>query len=98
MAGYVPPLRDIRFVLEQLADLDGLSKLEAFGEHDLAGNIIHLVLARVPDAPPGTRGISCFIVPKYLVNADGSLGARNDLRCVSIEHKLGIHASPTCVM
>ena len=69
-----------------------------YGEHDLAGNIIHLVLARVPDAPSGTRGISCFIVPKYLVNEDGSLGARNDLRCVSIEHKLGIHASPTCVM
>jgi len=69
-----------------------------FGEHDLSGNIIHLVLARVPDAPPGTRGISCFIVPKYLVNDDGSLGERNDLRCVSIEHKLGIHASPTCVM
>jgi len=69
-----------------------------FGEHDLSGNIIHLVLARVPDAPPGTRGISCFIVPKYLVNDDGSLGARNDVRCVSIEHKLGIHASPTCVM
>jgi len=69
-----------------------------YGEHDLAGNIIHLVLARVPGAPPGTRGISCFIVPKYLVNADGSLGARNDVRCVSIEHKPGIHASPTCVM
>ena len=69
-----------------------------FGEHDLAGNIIHLVLARVPGAPPGTKGISCFIVPKYLINDDGSLGARNDLRCVSIEHKLGIHASPTCVM
>ena len=69
-----------------------------FGEHDLAGNIIHLVLARVPGAPPGTRGISCFIVPKYLVNEDGSVGVRNDLRCVSIEHKLGIHASPTCVM
>ena len=69
-----------------------------FGEHDLAGNIIHLVLARVPGAPPGTKGISCFIVPKYLVNEDGSLGARNDLRCVSIEHKLGIRASPTCVM
>jgi 3-(methylthio)propanoyl-CoA dehydrogenase len=69
-----------------------------YGEHDLADNIIHLVLARVPDAPSGTRGISCFIVPKYLVNEDGSLGARNDLRCVSIEHKLGIHASPTCVM
>jgi alkylation response protein AidB-like acyl-CoA dehydrogenase len=69
-----------------------------YGEHDMADNIVHLVLARVPDAPPGTRGISCFIVPKYLVNADGSLGARNDVRCVSIEHKLGIHASPTCVM
>jgi len=69
-----------------------------YGEHDLAGNIVHLVLARVPGAPPGTRGISCFIVPKYLVNDDGSLGARNDVRCVSIEHKLGIHASPTCVM
>jgi alkylation response protein AidB-like acyl-CoA dehydrogenase len=69
-----------------------------FGEHDLADNIIHLVLARVPGAPPGTKGISCFIVPKYLVNEDGPLAARNDLRCVSIEHKLGIHASPTCVM
>ena len=69
-----------------------------FGEHDLAENIIHLVLARVPGAPPGTKGISTFIVPKFLVNPDGSLGPRNDLRCVSIEHKLGIHASPTCVM
>ena len=69
-----------------------------FGEHDMAENLIHLVLARLPDAPPGTRGITCFIVPKYLVNADGSLGARNELRCVSIEHKLGIHGSPTCVM
>src|SRR6516162_300985 len=69
-----------------------------FGEHDLAGNIIHLVLARVPGAPPGTKGISCFIVPKYLVTADGSVGERNDVRCVSLEHKLGIHASPTCVM
>ena len=78
--------------------ISGQKTFITFGEHDLAGNIIHLVLARVPDAPPGTRGISCFIVPKYLVNNDGSLGARNDLRCVSIEHKLGIHASPTCVM
>jgi 3-(methylthio)propanoyl-CoA dehydrogenase len=78
--------------------ITGQKTFITFGEHDLAGNIIHLVLARVPDAPPGTRGISCFIVPKYLVNGDGSLGARNDLRCVSIEHKLGIHASPTCVM
>ena len=78
--------------------ISGQKTFITFGEHDLSGNIIHLVLARVPDAPPGTRGISCFIVPKYLVNDDGSLGARNDLRCVSIEHKLGIHASPTCVM
>ncbi len=69
-----------------------------YGEHDLADNIIHLVLARVPDAPPGTRGISCFIVPKFLVADDGSLGARNALECVSIEHKMGINASPTCVM
>ncbi|WP_439815217.1 acyl-CoA dehydrogenase [Zavarzinia sp. CC-PAN008] len=69
-----------------------------FGEHDLVENIVHLVLARTPDAPEGTRGISCFIVPKFLVNADGSLGQRNDLRCVSIEHKLGIHGSPTCTM
>jgi len=69
-----------------------------WGEHDLAQNIIHLVLARLPDAPEGSRGISLFIVPKYHVNADGSLGAKNDLRCVSLEHKLGINASPTCVM
>jgi len=69
-----------------------------FGEHDMADNIVHLVLARVPDAPPGTRGVSCFVVPKYLVNPDGTCGERNDVRCVSIEHKLGIHASPTCVM
>ena len=69
-----------------------------WGEHDLAENIVHLVLARTPDAPPGTKGISLFVVPKYLVNSDGSLGARNDVRAVSIEHKLGIHASPTCTM
>ena len=69
-----------------------------WGEHDLAKNIIHLVLARLPGAPEGSRGISLFVVPKYHVNDDGSLGARNDLRCVSIEHKLGINASPTCVM
>jgi acyl-CoA dehydrogenase len=69
-----------------------------YGEHDLAENIVHLVLARTPDAPPGVKGISLFIVPKFLVNADGSLGARNDVKCVSIEHKLGIHASPTAVM
>ena len=69
-----------------------------YGEHDLADNIVHLVLARVPDAPPGTRGISCFIVPKFLVGDDGALGERNALECVSIEHKMGINASPTCVM
>ena len=69
-----------------------------WGEHDMAENIIHLVLARTPDAPEGVKGISLFIVPKFLVNADGSLGARNDVKCVSIEHKLGIHASPTCVL
>jgi acyl-CoA dehydrogenase len=69
-----------------------------YGEHELTDNIVHLVLARLPDAPAGTRGISLFLVPKYLVNADGSLGARNDVVCAGLEHKLGIHASPTCVM
>ncbi len=69
-----------------------------WGDHELAGNIIHLVLARLPDAPEGSRGISLFLVPKYHVNDDGSLGSRNDLRPVSLEHKLGINASPTCVM
>jgi alkylation response protein AidB-like acyl-CoA dehydrogenase len=69
-----------------------------WGDHDLAENVIHLVLARLPGAPKGTKGISMFIVPKYHVNEDGSLGAKNDVRCVSLEHKLGIHASPTCVM
>ena len=69
-----------------------------WGDHELAENVIHLVLARLPDAPEGSRGSSLFVVPKYLVNPDGSLGPRNDLRAVSLEHKLGIHASPTCVM
>jgi alkylation response protein AidB-like acyl-CoA dehydrogenase len=69
-----------------------------YGEHDLTPNIIHFVLARLPDAPAGNRGISLFLVPKFLVNPDGSLGPRNDLRAHSIEHKLGIHASPTCTM
>ena len=69
-----------------------------YGEHDLADNIVHMVLARLPDAPEGSKGISLFLVPKYLPNPDGSLGDRNDVRCVSIEHKLGIHGSPTCVM
>jgi alkylation response protein AidB-like acyl-CoA dehydrogenase len=69
-----------------------------YGDHDMAENIVHLVLARTPDAPPGVKGISLFIVPKFLVNPDGTLGERNAVRCVSIEHKLGIHASPTAVM
>ena len=69
-----------------------------YGDHDLSEQIVHLVLARLPDAPPGTKGISLFIVPKFLIEADGSLGARNDVQVVSLEHKLGIHASPTCVM
>ena len=69
-----------------------------YGEHDLADNIVHVVLARVPDAPPGTKGVSCFIVPKYLVEDDGTIGARNAVHCVSIERKMGINASPTCVM
>jgi alkylation response protein AidB-like acyl-CoA dehydrogenase len=69
-----------------------------YGEHDLAENIIHFVLARLPGAPAGTRGLSLFLAPKFLVNPDGSLGERNDLRCAGIEHKLGIHGSPTCVM
>jgi alkylation response protein AidB-like acyl-CoA dehydrogenase len=69
-----------------------------WGDHDLTDNVVHLVLARTPDAPEGVKGISLFLVPKFLVNADGSLGQRNDVQCVSIEHKLGIHASPTCVM
>jgi alkylation response protein AidB-like acyl-CoA dehydrogenase len=69
-----------------------------WGDHELADNVIHLVLARLPDAPSGNQGISLFLVPKYLVNADGSLGERNDVRPVGVEHKLGIHSSPTCTM
>ncbi len=69
-----------------------------YGDHDMTDNIVHFVLARLPDAPAGTKGISLFLVPKYLVNADGSLGARNDIFPSGIEHKLGIHASPTCTM
>tara|TARA_X000001036_G_scaffold261144_1_gene242746 strand:- start:2292 stop:4088 length:1797 start_codon:yes stop_codon:yes gene_type:complete len=78
--------------------ISGTKIFITYGEHELSENIIHLVLARTPDAPPGTKGISLFLVPKYLVNDDGSLGERNDLRVVSSEHKIGIHASPTCVM
>jgi 3-(methylthio)propanoyl-CoA dehydrogenase len=78
--------------------LHGQKIFITYGDHDYTSNIIHMVLARVEGAPAGVRGISLFIVPKVLVNDDGSLGARNDVRCVSIEHKLGIHASPTCVL
>ena len=78
--------------------LSGQKIFITYGEHDLAENIIHLVLARTPDAPPGVKGISLFIVPKFLVGADGSLGARNDVWCASLEHKLGIHGSPTAVL
>ncbi len=70
----------------------------SFGDHDMAENIVHLVLARTPDAPPGTKGLSLFLVPKYRLDADGKPGAFNDVRVVSIEHKLGLHASPTCVL
>jgi acyl-CoA dehydrogenase len=78
--------------------ISGTKIFISFGEHDLTENIIHLVLARLPDAPEGTRGISLFLVPKFLVQEDGSLGARNDVICAGVEHKLGIMASPTCVM
>jgi alkylation response protein AidB-like acyl-CoA dehydrogenase len=78
--------------------LTGTKIFITFGDHQLTENIVHLVLARTPDAPAGTKGISCFIVPKFLVNEDGSPGARNDVKVVSIEHKMGIKASPTCTM
>ncbi len=78
--------------------LHGQKIFITYGEQDFTDNIVHLVLARLPDAPEGVKGISLFVVPKFLVNADGSLGARNDVRCASLEHKLGIHASPTAVL
>jgi 3-(methylthio)propanoyl-CoA dehydrogenase len=78
--------------------LKGQKIFITYGEHDLTENIIHMVLARTPGAPEGVKGMSLFVVPKFLVNADGSLGERNDVRCLSVEHKLGIHASPTCVL
>jgi alkylation response protein AidB-like acyl-CoA dehydrogenase len=78
--------------------ISGQKTFITYGEHDMADNIVHMVLARTPEAPAGSKGLSLFIVPKFPVNADGGLGPRNDLRCVSIEHKLGINASPTCVM
>jgi 3-(methylthio)propanoyl-CoA dehydrogenase len=78
--------------------IQGTKIFITWGEHDMAENIVHLVLARTPDAPEGVKGISLFVVPKFLVNPDGSIGERNEIRCVSIEHKMGIHASPTCVL
>jgi alkylation response protein AidB-like acyl-CoA dehydrogenase len=78
--------------------LTGQKIFITYGEHDYTENIIHLTLARTPDAPEGIKGISLFITPKFLVNADGTLGERNDIYCAGIEHKLGIHASPTCTM
>jgi len=78
--------------------IQGTKIFITWGEHDLAENIVHLVLARTPDAPEGIKGISLFIVPKFVPTADGTPGERNDIRCVSIEHKLGIHGSPTCVL
>ena len=78
--------------------LKGQKIFITYGEHDLTENIIHMVLARTPGAPEGVKGMSLFVVPKFRVNADGSLGERNDVRCLSVEHKLGIHASPTCVL
>jgi len=78
--------------------LSGSKIFITFGEHDMTDNIVHIVLARLPGAPPGSKGISLFIVPKFLLNADGTLGARNSVVCGSIEEKMGIHGSPTCVM
>jgi len=78
--------------------LSGRKIYITWGDHAMAGNIIHLVLARLPDAPPGTKGISLFLVPKFKLNPDGTPGERNDVFPVSVEHKMGIHASPTCVM
>ncbi|MDP1984099.1 MAG: acyl-CoA dehydrogenase [Sulfuritalea sp.] len=95
-------LAAIRCRAEPQADgscrISGQKIFISYGDHEITPNIVHLVLARLPDAPPGVKGISMFLVPKYLVNPDGSLGARNDVRCVGLEHKLGIHGSPTCAM
>jgi len=92
----------LRTKAERAADgsyrITGQKIFITYGEHDLTDNIVHMVLARLPDAPPGTKGISLFLIPKFLLNPDGSLGQRNDARAHSIEHKLGIHASPTCTM
>src|SRR5471032_3627544 len=95
-------LSDIRTRAEPAADgtyrLRGNKIFISGGDHSLSANIVHMVLAKLPDAPEGVKGISLFIVPKFMVNDDGSLGSRNDMKCVSIEHKMGINASPTCVL
>ncbi len=78
--------------------ISGTKIFITYGDHDMTDNIVHFVLARLPDAPAGTKGISLFLIPKFLVNADGSLGARNDIYASGVEHKLGMHASPTCTM
>src|SRR5579872_3733843 len=92
----------LRTRAERAADgsyrISGTKIFITYGDHDMTDNIVHFVLARLPDAPAGTRGISLFLVPKFLVNADGSLGARNDIYASGVEHKLGMHASPTCTM
>jgi len=92
----------LRTRAERAADgsyrISGTKIFITYGDHDMTDNIVHFVLARLPDAPAGTRGISLFLIPKFLVNADGSLGARNDIHVSGLEHKLGIHASPTCTM
>ena len=92
----------LRSRAERAADgsyrISGTKIFITYGDHDMTDNIVHFVLARLPDAPAGTKGISLFLIPKFLVNADGSLGARNDIHASGIEHKLGIHASPTCTM
>jgi acyl-CoA dehydrogenase len=95
-------LSNLRTRAERQADgsykLFGQKIFITYGEHDLAENIVHLVLARLPDAPPGTRGISLFLAPKFLPGPDGRANVRNDIRCAGIEHKLGVRASPTCTM
>ncbi len=95
-------LADVKTKAEPVGDgryrISGQKIYITYGDHDLADNVLHLVLARLPDAPEGTGGISMFIVPKFHVNDDGSIGDRNDVYCVGLEHKLGLHGSPTCVM
>src|SRR5882757_1877439 len=92
----------LRTRAERAADgtyrIKGTKIFITYGDHDMTDNIVHFVLARLPDAPAGTRGISLFLIPKFMVNPDGSLGAQNDIYPSGVEHKLGIHASPTCTM